>query len=360
MRKSSWVRISVITAIAGVVAVGSLATYGQVFGFDHPAKTAAASPILTTVSSTSTTSAPSTTTAKPTTTLPATTTTHARQPDPAVVKMPAIPSDGVGQGATSDAVLFIKTRLASMHFDPGPIDRNFDLPLYYSVQTVQKLYGLPRTGRIDQVTLAAVGAFKYPKAGAITLDPDHAEIDLDRQTLVVWRDWNIILITTTSTGNGHHFCGGDQGCQYAVTPPGTFHFQWHYNGWREGKLGKLWNPYYFNGGIAIHGYSSVPSEAASHGCSRIPMHIANYFATLVHAGEEVDVIGTPSGPTNIPPIPDPSADPPSTTTTPIDTTTTAPPRTTTTRPRATTTTHPPTTTTTMAPPTTTVAPTTTT
>jgi lipoprotein-anchoring transpeptidase ErfK/SrfK len=31
----------------------------------------------------------------------------------------------------------------------------------------------------------------------------------------------------------------------------------------------LYRPRYFNAGIAVHGYSSVPSYPASHGCVRV-------------------------------------------------------------------------------------------
>ena len=84
----------------------------------------------------------------------------------------------------------------------------------------------------------------------------------------------------------------------------------------------MWNPYYFNGGIAVHGLQSVPSYPASHGCARIPMDIANYFPTLVEKGESVYVVGTPmkrgSGYVG------PYTPPPTTTTTAPKTTTTPP------------------------------------
>jgi hypothetical protein len=56
-------------------------------------------------------------------------------------------------------------------------------------------------------------------------------------------------------------------------------------------LGALYNPFYFNKGIAVHGYQSVPPTPASHGCARIPMHIAEYFHTLVNQGDAVYVDG---------------------------------------------------------------------
>jgi hypothetical protein len=41
----------------------------------------------------------------------------------------------------------------------------------------------------------------------------------------------------------------------------------------------------------VHGYPTVPTSPASHGCARIPMHIADYFHTLVHVGDPVYVFG---------------------------------------------------------------------
>ena len=111
--------------------------------------------------------------------------------------------------------------------------------------------------------------------------------------LTLYKNWQPQLLTTTSTGSGAHFCGGVDGCQYAITPTGHFHFYELIHGWQKGKLGTMWNPYYFNGSDAVHGLASVPNYPASHGCARIPMHIADYFYTLVHKGESVFVFGTP-------------------------------------------------------------------
>ncbi len=88
----------------------------------------------------------------------------------------------------------------------------------------------------------------------------------------------------------------------------------------------MWNPYYFNGGIAVHGLASVPSYPASHGCARIPMDIAEYFPTLVTKGEAIYVVGTPKQPGDEYVGPYTPPPPPKTTTT------TKPPKTTTTKP----------------------------
>ena len=77
----------------------------------------------------------------------------------------------------------------------------------------------------------------------------------------------------------------------ATTPSGRFAYTRFVSGWDKSPLGQLYQPYYFNGGIAVHGYSSVRTMPASHGCARIPMHIAEYFHTLVHVGDPVYVFG---------------------------------------------------------------------
>jgi len=124
------------------------------------------------------------------------------------------------------------------------------------------------------------------------LGPTHTEVDLTRQVMMVFRDGAPVLITHVSTGSQIPYCEDtDQGrnCGNAVTPEGTYKFGRRVAGWREAPLGKLYNPVYFNGGIAVHGANSVPGHPASHGCVRIPMSIAEYFPSLVNTGDVITV-----------------------------------------------------------------------
>jgi hypothetical protein len=182
---------------------------------------------------------------------------------------------------------------------------------------------------------------------------DRVEVDLERQLLFLWHGSDLRLVTHVSTGSGERYCE-DGRCGTAVTPPGAYRFSWRYPGWRESRLGKLYNPVYFtSSGIAVHGATSVPSYPASHGCVRIPMHIAEYFPDLVDRGDAVYVLegpgrappGAPVAPAGPPPAdppapPEPAAPeppppapapasvaapPPAPATTTSSTTTTAPP-----------------------------------
>ncbi|HUR48214.1 MAG TPA: L,D-transpeptidase, partial [Acidimicrobiales bacterium] len=146
-------------------------------------------------------------------------------------------------------------------------------------------------------------------------------------------------------------------CATAVTPGGSFKITRRIPGWRTSRLGQLYNPLYFNGGIAIHGAPSVPAYPASHGCVRIPMHSARWFPDTVPNGTPVYVIGGSRAavPFNEPaPGEAPPTVPPDT-----STTTTSGSTTTTTSASSSSTTVPPSTTSTSTTTSSTVAPTTT-
>src|SRR5690606_11574040 len=72
-----------------------------------------------------------------------------------------------------------------------------------------------------------------------------------------------------------------------TTGTGDFRTGRRFSGWETSPLGRLYNPIYFNGGIAFHGALSVPKRPASHGCVRMPMHIAEYFPDLLGTGVPV-------------------------------------------------------------------------
>ena len=75
----------------------------------------------------------------------------------------------------------------------------------------------------------------------------------------------------------------------AKPPHRLYRYQRRIDGWRDAPLGRLYNPVYFNGGIAVHGAPSVPNRPASHGCVRIPMSVAEYFPGLVNNGDAIEV-----------------------------------------------------------------------
>lgn len=235
----------------------------------------------------------STTSTQPTTT----TTTLPPLVQPAAATLPAFRAT-LGPGSNRDVVRAYQQRLADLRFDPGAVDGDYGPETTYAVQALQKLNGAARTGRIGVAEALTLAAFQFPPPLQPTGEPNRTEVDVTKQVITLYEGHQVRLITTTSTGSGENYCFStprlnptQRICEVATTPSGRFTYTRFVSGWDKSPLGQLYQPYYFNGGIAIHGYSSVPTTPASHGCARIPMHIAEYFPTLVRVGDPVYVFG---------------------------------------------------------------------
>jgi len=227
---------------------------------------------------------------------------------------PRSPADGaLARGSAGAVVEALQRRLVDLHLDPGPVDGRFGSGTAAAVAAFQALQGLPPTGEVDTGLQAALAAPAPVQPRVPTGEPDRVEVDLRGQVLLLWQGGALRLATHVSTGSGERYCA-DGRCGTADTPTGAFRFSWRYPGWRESRLGWLYNPVYFtSSGIAVHGSTSVPMWPASHGCVRIPMHIAEYFPSLVDRGDAVYVVdGIASAPPPPPVAPSgtPPADPP--------------------------------------------------
>jgi hypothetical protein len=321
MNRTRWIALAVAVA---VLAIGGV-SYGMSSGNGDsaaPARTSTTAEAVTTSTPRATTS-----------------TTSA-----ATKGVTRVDDGSLGQGAHGPAVEAVQRRLAELHLDPGPVDGGFGQATAYAVEAFEKLNGMAPDGRVSAKVQAALA----DPAPVVPLVPNgganRVEIDLPRQLLFLYKDGALRLVSHVSTGTGQKYCVDGSCNNRAITPIGSFRFAWRATGWHESRLGKLYNPVFFtNDGVAVHGSLSVPTYPASHGCVRIPMHIAEYFPTLVKRGDPVYVtdgrdVGppppTPSGPAPVAPPTSPGDD--TTTTTPPSTTTTTQPTTTTTQPTTTT------------------------
>jgi peptidoglycan hydrolase-like protein with peptidoglycan-binding domain len=265
----------------------------------------------------------------------------------------------LGPGVTGDDVSRLQQRLVDLGFDPGPTDGLFGPTTQMAVWAYQKLVlgltGADVTGKVTPDLWAKMEQALTINPLRPNATPTHVEVYLPSQTAVLFQDGKPRLITHISTGTGQEWC--EEGyCSVAITPGGVYQFGRRVDGWDDSVLGQLYNPVYFNYGVAIHGAYNVPLYPASHSCVRIPMHIAKYFPSLVKRGDQVFVFDGVKEPEvyGAQPPPFNTKDPSATTTTEATTTTTTEAKTTTTKPgTAATTTAPGATTTavTTAPPT---------
>jgi peptidoglycan hydrolase-like protein with peptidoglycan-binding domain len=227
---------------------------------------------------------PTTTTSEATTTTVEVTTTTA----PPTTARPA--PAGLGIGARGANVQALEAKLAELHYDVGKVDGVFDSVTFHAVVAFQKVTGLSRTGRATDDVVAKVMAAGPPGALLPSGGATRVEVDIKRQVLFLYKGGGLYRTLDISTGSGKRYCV-DGACATAVTPGGSFRIGRRISGWRTSRLGRLYNPLYFNGGIAIHGAPSVPAYPASHGCVRITMAAASWFPGVVPNGTPVYVVG---------------------------------------------------------------------
>lgn len=233
-----------------------------------------------------------------TTTAPTTTTTAVPVTAPPVTvagTATTVPLPGLQKGSSGAEVKTLEEKLAALRYDVGAVDGNFDATTFHAVMAFQKANGMERTARATPDVVAALATAAMPAAQLAAGGADRIEIDLPRQILTLWQGGQLVRTLSVSTGNNKRYCV-DGGCATAVTPGGSFKVTRKINGLRVSRLGKLYNPLYFNGGIAIHGSGSVPAGPASHGCVRIPMSASKWFHDSVPVGTPVYVIGGKKAP----------------------------------------------------------------
>ncbi len=181
--------------------------------------------------------------------------------------------------------------MAHLRYDVGAVDGTVDEVTSSAVMAFQKVHGMERTSEVTpELTNAVMATNSTPPALVPGGGANRVEIDLTRQVLFLYEGDSLSSILPVSSGNGERFCEGGR-CRYAITPTGDFEIYRQGSGWERGPLGSLYNPQYFNGGIALHGSTSVPAEPASHGCVRIPMSAAEWFPGRVGLGTPVYVRG---------------------------------------------------------------------
>ncbi len=185
--------------------------------------------------------------------------------------------------------------LATGPFDPGPPDGEYGTRTVQAIWALEKLAGIPVDGNWGPADDWAFTRLLDGRLGAPVYSHDErwVEVDLSQQLLKVYDPGadTPVLISHISSGSGIPWANEEHSGS-SITPIGSFHIQRRISGWRESSLdiGRLYNPLYFTGGIAFHGALSVPNYPASHGCVRVPMHIAEYLPGELPNGTAVHVM----------------------------------------------------------------------
>jgi L,D-transpeptidase catalytic domain/Putative peptidoglycan binding domain len=180
-----------------------------------------------------------------------------------------------GAGERGLKVLLLQRALLREGF-ATPVTGYYDDGTARAVLAFRKTNGLGRDGyalkEVYATLMRGQGSFRlrYPKAGE---NGKHVEFDWSRQVLVLARGGRPYRTYHTSSG-----------APATPTVFGSYRFYLQTPG--TNSLGMV-HASYFIGGYAIHGYASVPSFPASHGCLRVPIPNALSIFNWIDIGDPI-------------------------------------------------------------------------
>jgi L,D-transpeptidase catalytic domain/Putative peptidoglycan binding domain len=177
-----------------------------------------------------------------------------------------------GAGERGVKVLLLQRALLREGF-ATPVTGHYDDGTARAVLAFRKTNGLGRDGyavkKVFAMLMRGQGAYRlrYPGAGK------HVEFDWSRQVLVLARGGRPYRTYHTSSG-----------APATPTVFGSYRFYLQTPG--TNSKGMVHSSY-FIGGYAIHGYPSVPSYPASHGCLRVPIPNALSIFSWIDIGDPI-------------------------------------------------------------------------
>jgi hypothetical protein len=183
--------------------------------------------------------------------------------------VPALPS--LVPGSRGRSVKLLEKRLIALGYYLPGADRVYDTKTYDAVIAFNKIQRRARVGTVSATTWRSLADPIRPRPRLKT-KRFHIEIDQTRQVLLVVDKAKVRWVLHTSTGAG------------GITHDGHFVVSRKLGGTSGGGL---YYPSYFDGLRAIHGWPSVPTYPASHGCSRVPMWAAQWIYGLAEIGTRV-------------------------------------------------------------------------
>lgn len=216
-------------------------------------------------------------------------------------------------GDSETPVTALQDRLRELGFEPGPTDGQFGSLTQQAVGAFEKLIleapsdqatGVV-TDELRQAMLAQSPIRPRRSFAAGETSEDHTEVYLPEQVVAFFVNDEAVLISHMSSGSGERWretvtigpgeYRNEDGTEpirlgligQSVTPGGVYMYDRIVDGRRLGALGAMYDPAYFNFGIAIHGADYIPLHPASHGCIRLPRYISDRFQQFIDRGDQV-------------------------------------------------------------------------
>ena len=184
----------------------------------------------------------------------------------------ATPLPHLSSGSTGGFVKLLEGRLVDLHYRlAGTKDGRYDFRTADAVVAFHKVQGMTRSYSVSEATWRRLAHPRMPHA-VHDWHGFHFEVDQTRQVLYTVEDGDITNVLHVSTGAG------------GATHDGTFRVFSKLAGFSPHHL---YYPSFFDGERALHGWTEIPTYAASHGCVRIPYWNAKWVYALADYGVRV-------------------------------------------------------------------------
>ena len=150
-------------------------------------------------------------------------------------------------------------------YDTGKLQRS--ILAFRKTNSLARIYSADR--RIYEMVFAGKGAFKL----RVPDEGKHVEADISRQVLVLADKGRPVATYPTSSGA-------------PATPTVLGHYRFYMKAPGTNAKGMYMSNYFIRG-YAIHGYPSVPTYNASHGCLRVPNADAVTIFNWIRVGDPI-------------------------------------------------------------------------
>lgn len=197
----------------------------------------------------------------------------AHLPDSAVTAADATPLPSLHTGSRGTFVRLLEERLSELAYRIEGIDRRYDFRTADAIVAFRKVQGMDRVFSVNAAVWRALADPRIPRPRLDTR-AFHIEVDQTRQVLYTVEDRVVTNVIHISTGAG------------GATHDGSFHVYRKLAGFSPNRL---YYPSYFDGLRAIHGWTEVPTYAASHGCVRVPYWHAQWIFRLAAVGTRITI-----------------------------------------------------------------------
>lgn len=195
----------------------------------------------------------------------------------------------------SASVANLQSRLKEKGFYRGTVDGVIGSQTQQAIMAFRKEVGATRVFTWSSSLDGLLRDYARPWLPFRLNEPDRVEVNLTRQVMYLVVGNKVQQVFPISSGNGQPYTNSFGSYNSGNTPVGDFTIQRHVKGERVSYLGFLWNPWYFHGGYALHGSTSVPAMPASHGCVRLTMWDSDWLETRLRIGMPVHIWREPAG-----------------------------------------------------------------